>query len=108
MIQLAETVKSDYSEEDQTEINDIIMLLTGWQGDMNADSVAASVYQYHQSFLANSMLGVWNTTQANRCRVFEGQYRLFTFEMLGKAITSALEGDYSYNVFCKQPGKEYK
>ena len=80
-------VKADYPEEDQTDINDMIMLLTGWQGDMSADSVAASVYQYHQSFLANSMLGVWPTSQKNRCRMFVGQYRLFPFEMLGKAIT---------------------
>ena len=55
-------VKADYPEEDQTDINDMIMLLTGWQGDMSADSVAASVYQFHQSFLANSMLGAWPTS----------------------------------------------
>ena len=62
MIQLAEMVKADYLEEDQTDINDMIMLLTGWQGDMSADSVAASVYQFHQSFLANNMLSAWPTS----------------------------------------------
>ena len=30
MIQLAESVKEYYSEDEQKAINDIIMLLTGW------------------------------------------------------------------------------
>ena len=47
MIELAESVKENYSEDEQKDINDMIMLLTGWQGKMGADSVAASVYSVH-------------------------------------------------------------
>ena len=66
---MVESVKESYSEEDQKDINDVIMLLTGWNGEMGIDSVAASVYQFHQSFLAKSMYGVWSDF-SGRCKLW--------------------------------------
>ena len=59
MIQVAETVKQYYSEEDQNDINEMIELLTGWNGEMSKESIAATIYQVHQSEYAKSMFGVW-------------------------------------------------
>ena len=40
--------------------------------------------------------------------MFEGSYRLFTFEMTDRMLRKSLEGDYLYNPVCKVPGREYK
>ena len=47
MISLIDKVKGDYDEEGQKHLNDVKMLLTGWDGSMGEDSVAGSVYQFH-------------------------------------------------------------
>ena len=47
MLSLIEKVKGDYNEDDQKDLNDVTMLLTGWDGNMGNNSVAGSVYQFH-------------------------------------------------------------
>ena len=47
MLSLIEKVKADYNEDDQKDLNDVTMLLTGWDGNMGNNSVAGSVYQFH-------------------------------------------------------------
>ena len=37
----------------------MIELLTGWNGEMSKESIAATIYQVHQSEYAKSMFGVW-------------------------------------------------
>ena len=108
-IAMVESVKADYSEEEQGDLNDMIELLTGWDGEMGLESVAASVYQVHQGALARTMFGAWDEiSEDRRCSLFTGQYRGFTFEAVARMLRLALEGDYSYNPLCKVPGKEYK
>lgn len=40
--------------------------------------------------------------------MYEGHYRLFTFENLYKIFLKASEGDTYFNPLCKSPDKEYK
>ena len=54
------------------------------------DSVAATVYAYWTTYMAKSMLGAWDDVKDNdRCKMYEGTYRLFTLEnlniIMGKA-----------------------
>ena len=109
MILVAETVKQYYSEEEQNDIDEMISWLTGWNGEMGKESVGATVYQVHQSELAHTMFGVWSeVSEHDRCKLFEGHYRMFTFEMLDRMLRLALEqGEYPYNPVCKVPGREY-
>jgi len=72
------------------------------------NSVAGSVYQFHQGFLSKSMLGVWSEVpEGTRCSLFTGMFRLFTFETMAKMLVFANEGNYYYNWFCKKPGRQY-
>ena len=57
----------------------MILLLTGWQGQMGKDSIAGSVYAVHQVYLAKSFLHEWSEISwGDRCGMFEGGYKDFT------------------------------
>ena len=76
---------------------------------MGLDSVAATVYAYWTTFVAKKMLGAWDDVKANdRCKMYEGTYRLFTLENLNIILRKASEGDTYFNPLCKSPEKEYK
>ena len=77
----------------------MVMLLTGWDGKMGEDSVAASVYQFHQMFAAKSMHGVWSDNP-DRCKLWNDEYRYFAFEAFARMLILANEGNYTYNILC--------
>ena len=75
---------------------------------MGLESVAATVYAYWSSYMARSMLGAWDDVKANdRCKMYEGTYRLFTLENLNLILRKASEGDTYYNPLCKSPKTDY-
>ena len=55
MIKAANSVKAELTPDEREDLATMISLLDGWQGSMDKDNIAASVYSYTFSFLGKSL-----------------------------------------------------
>ena len=107
MIQVANLVKGEYSEAEQQDIDDMALILTGWQGDVgNYDSVAAAVYSYIRVFYGMSLFSCMTDIKVkDRMGYMRGMYSIHFVEWSIRLLTDSSEGGTHWNPVCNQPDK---
>ena len=90
-------------------MDEMALLLTGWNGHMGGDSVAAAVYSYIRYFQAKSLLDAMDDVGRNdRLWHTRGMMSPHYVELSVRIITNASENGTHFNPICRQKGRQYK
>ena len=88
-------MKAEMMPEEQADIDTMIALLEGWDGSLDKDNIAATVYSYTYFFFGNSLFHAYDpTTAKNRAKLLDN-YLMENF-LIRMIESAANDGDESH------------
>ena len=107
MIRIAEKAKESLTSEQLEDMQFMIDLLNGWQGNMDEDSIAATVYSFTLMSIHKSLFHAYEDDQDERLAFTDGFLYNEFIQTLLKSVSK--DGEASrFNKVCQKAYPEYK
>ena len=103
LIKVALSAKDVLPAKDQIELDSMIKLLDGWQGQMDGESVQATVYAYTTYYVTKSLFLMTRLDPAERLRMTEKASKYHFEEALIRIIDQVASGSTRFNPICQDP-----
>ena len=105
--EIANNIKNELSQDQMQEMDYMFSLLDGWNGEMEEDSIAATVYSFALLAINKSFYHAYEKDPEQRANMIDGYLQSTFTEHLFKEILE--KGDVSpLNRVCKDAYPEYK